>query len=193
MKAFITALDEQAEVMRAARGALAEPVQRAFDVLGAVVGRRGRILVCGNGGSAADAQHFVAELVGRFERERSPCAAIALTVDSSVVTAVANDYGYASVFERQVLALGRPGDALIAISTSGNSVNVVRAAVAAQDNAMAVVAMTGLGGGLLGAHCDVLVEAPSKRVARAQEVHELVLHALAEALEEAIADEEAAR
>src|SRR5690606_32512662 len=108
-----------------------------------------RILACGNGGSAADAQHFVAELVGRFERDRLPLAGIALNTDTSILTAVGNDYGFDSIFERQVSALGQPGDILVAISTSGNSPNVVKAIEAAHDREMSVIALSGKGGGLI--------------------------------------------
>ena len=110
---------------------LAEPLAVAVDVLFGALANNGRILACGNGGSAADAQHFVAELVGRFERERLPLAGIALNTDTSIMTAVGNDYGFDEIYERQVNALGQPGDVLVAISTSGNSPNVVRAMEAA--------------------------------------------------------------
>src|SRR5690606_14648690 len=109
-----------------------------------------KILACGNGGSAADAQHFVAELVGRFERDRLPLAGVALNTDTSILTAVGNDYGFDALFERQVNALGQPGDILVAISTSGNSPNVIRAIEAAHDREMMVVALTGKGGGKIG-------------------------------------------
>src|SRR5690606_34223470 len=111
----------------------------------------GKLLACGNGGSAADAQHFAAELLNRFERERPPLAAIALTTDSSTLTAIANDYEYEQVFSKQVYALGQPGDVLLAISTSGNSKIVIRAIQAAHERDMAVVALTGRGGGEIGA------------------------------------------
>ena len=147
-----------------------------------------KLLVCGNGGSAADAQHFAAELVGRFEVDRRALAAVALTTDSSAITAIANDLGFARVFERQVEALARPGDVLIAISTSGSSENVVRAAQRASSLGCGVVAMTGRSGGALGGAADLLIAVPSSNVARIQEVHSLCLHALCGAVEQALVD-----
>ncbi|SPU49037.1 phosphoheptose isomerase [Bordetella trematum] len=129
---------------------LAEPLASAVELLFAALANNGRILACGNGGSASDAQHFVAELVGRFERDRLPLAGIALNTDTSILTAVANDYGFDEIYERQVNALGQPGDVLVAISTSGNSPNVVRAMEAARDREMHVIALTGKGGGVMG-------------------------------------------
>jgi D-sedoheptulose 7-phosphate isomerase len=129
---------------------LAAPIAGAIETMVASLVGNGKILACGNGGSAADAQHFAAELVGRFEMERHGLAAIALTTDTSIMTAVANDYGFKAIFERQVRALGQPGDVLLAISTSGNSPNVIEAIQAAQDNDLRVVALTGKGGGQIG-------------------------------------------
>src|SRR5690606_22436831 len=140
-----------------------------------------KILACGNGGSAADAQHLVAELVGRFERERLPLAAVALNTDTAILTAVSNDYGYHDVFARQVNALGQPGDVLVAISTSGNSASVVRAVQAAQARDMIVIALTGKGGGqmagMLGPQ-DFNLCVPHERTMRIQEVHGLLVHML---------------
>ncbi len=165
---------------------LAAPIAGAVELMvGALVGN-GKILACGNGGSAADAQHFAAELVGRFEMERQGLAAIALTTDSSIMTAVANDYGYATVFERQVRALGQPGDVLLAISTSGNSPSVVEAVRSAQDNDLRVVALTGKGGGEIGRmlrDSDVHLCAPSDRTARIQEIHLLTVHCLCDGID----------
>ena len=165
---------------------LAAPIAGAVELMvGALVGN-GKILACGNGGSAADAQHFAAELVGRFEMERQGLAAIALTTDSSIMTAVANDYGYATVFERQVRALGQPGDVLLAISTSGNSPSVVEAVRSAQDNDLRVVALTGKGGGEIGRmlrDSDVHLCAPSDRTARIQEIHLLTVHYLCDGID----------
>jgi D-sedoheptulose 7-phosphate isomerase len=146
----------------------------------------GRILACGNGGSAADAQHFAAEMVGRFERERPELPAIALTVDSSILTAVANDYSFDQVFAKQVRALGRKGDVLLAFSTSGNSSNVVAAIDAAREREMHVVALTGKGGGRIGellGEGDVHVCVPHDRTARIQEVHLTILHCLCDAID----------
>ena len=165
---------------------LAAPIAGAVELMvGALVGN-GKILASGNGGSAADAQHFAAELVGRFEMERQGLAAIALTTDSSIMTAVANDYGYATVFERQVRALGQPGDVLLAISTSGNSPSVVEAVRSAQDNDLRVVALTGKGGGEIGRmlrDSDVHLCAPSDRTARIQEIHLLTVHCLCDGID----------
>ncbi|MFT3849191.1 MAG: phosphoheptose isomerase [Propionivibrio sp.] len=165
---------------------LAAPIAGAVEVMvGSLVGN-GKILACGNGGSAADAQHFAAELVGRFEMERQGLAAIALTTDTSILTAVANDYGFKAIFERQVRALGQPGDILLAISTSGNSPNVIEAIQAAQDNDLRVVALTGKGGGQIGEmlrDSDIHICVPSDRTARIQEVHLLTLHCLCDGID----------
>jgi D-sedoheptulose 7-phosphate isomerase len=166
--------------------ALSAPLATAVEVLFTALANNGKILACGNGGSAADAQHFIAELVGRFERERLPLAGIALNTDMAVMTAVGNDYGFEEVFERQVSALGQPGDVLIAISTSGNSANVIRAMEAAHEREMAVIILTGKGGGvmaeLLTEH-DVNLCVPHDRTMRVQEVHGLLLHALCDGID----------
>ncbi len=156
---------------------LAEPVAAAAEAMVMALTSDCRILACGNGGSAADAQHFVAELVGRFERERLPLAAVALNTDTAILTAVSNDYGYEQVFARQVQALGHPGDVLVAISTSGQSLSVLRAVQAAREREMIVVALTGKGGGELAAelgqpHIHICV--PHDRTMRIQEVHGVV-------------------
>jgi D-sedoheptulose 7-phosphate isomerase len=143
----------------------------------------GRVLACGNGGSAADAQHFAAELVGRFERERPAMAAIALTTDSSIVTAVANDYDFARVFARQVEALGRPGDVLLGISTSGGSANVLAAFEAAKAAGLTTVALTGRDGGTVGRAADIHINVPAASTARVQEVHRTLLHAVCALIE----------
>ena len=146
----------------------------------------GKVLSCGNGGSAGDAQHFSAELLNRFEMERPPLAAIALTTDSSTLTSIANDYSYAEVFSKQVVALGRKGDVLLAISTSGNSSNVIKAIAAAHERGMTVVALTGRdGGGMkdLYAEQDIEIRVPSERTARIQEVHLLVIHCLCDMID----------
>ncbi len=148
-----------------------------------------KILCCGNGGSAGDAQHFSAELLNRFERERPGMPAIALTTDSSTITAIANDYDYGEIFAKQVLALGREGDVLLAISTSGNSGNVVQAIRAAHERDMIVVALTGRDGGRMAANLgarDVEVRVPSERTARIQEVHLVVIHCLCDFIDTTI-------
>jgi D-sedoheptulose 7-phosphate isomerase len=147
----------------------------------------GKILACGNGGSAADSQHFAAELVGRFEREREELAAIALTTDTSILTAVGNDYGYNEIFSKQVRALAKSGDVLIGISTSGNSANVIAAIEAAKKKGVHVIGFTGRDGGkiknlMIGK--DVLLNVDSPVTARIQEVHILMLHCLCDAVDE---------
>ena len=144
------------------------------------------MLSCGNGGTAGDAQHFAAEFVGRFERERPGLAAIALTTDSSILTAIGNDYDFNAIFSKQVQALGAPGDVLLAITTSGNSANVVAAVEAARAKDMTVIALTGHKGGRLRdllQETDVMICVPHDRTARIQEVHLLVLHCLCDAVD----------
>ena len=143
-----------------------------------------KLLFCGNGGSAADAQHWAAEFVGRFQKERRGLPAIALTVDTSILTAVANDYGYERVFSRQVEALGQPGDVLIGVSTSGNSGNVVAAVELAKTLGLKTVGLTGFGGGKLAKLADVCLVIPCKVTARVQEVHSLMGHILCELADE---------
>ena len=150
-----------------------------------------KILICGNGGSAADAQHFAAEMTGRFERERMELAAIALTTDTSALTAIGNDYGFEHVFSKQVRALGRSGDVLVGISTSGNSANVIEAIKAAHERDMNVIAFTGRDGGKIAAMLrdgDVLLNVPYPRTARIQEVHIVLVHALCDAIDAMLMD-----
>ena len=177
---------ESAELKREAASALAAPIARAAALLAQTLRAGGKVLACGNGGSAADAQHFAAELVNRFEVERAPLAAVALTTDSSTLTSIANDYAYEQVFSKQVRALGRRGDCLLAISTSGNSRNVVAAMQAAAELGVRVVALTGGSGGRMGTLAsgdDVHICVPHKRTARIQEVHLLVLHCLCDGID----------
>lgn len=165
---------------------LAPAIARAGEALGAALARGNKVLACGNGGSAADCQHFAAELVGRFERERPGLGAIALTVDTSALTAIANDYSYDRVFSRQVEALGRTGDFLIALSTSGNSKNVIEAMKTAGTRGIAVIALTGNDGGamakMLGPE-DHLLNVAHPRTMRIQEVHILALHCLCDTID----------
>jgi len=165
---------------------LAPAIARAGEALAAALARGNKVLACGNGGSAADCQHFAAELVGRFERERPGLPAVALTVDTSALTAIANDYSYDEVFAKQVEALGREGDVLLALSTSGNSRNVIAAMKAARARGMAVVALTGRDGGemarLLGAG-DHHLNVAHPRTMRIQEVHILALHCLCDTID----------
>jgi D-sedoheptulose 7-phosphate isomerase len=177
---------DSAQLKLAAAPALSGPVARAVEAMSACLRAGGKILACGNGGSAADAQHFAAELVNRFERERPPLAAVSLAADSSNLTSIANDYGYEQVFEKQVRALGRRGDVLLAISTSGNSESVVRAIGAARELGLVTVALTGRGGGRMGPALgagDVLLCVPHERTMRIQEVHLLVLHCLCDGID----------
>ena len=139
-----------------------------------------KVLFCGNGGSAADSQHLAAEFVGRFQKERKGLPAIALTVDTSILTAVANDYGYDTVFARQVQALGEPGDVLVGISTSGNSKNVLLAIEEARAKGITCIGMTAEGGGKMALACDICLAVPAKVTARAQEMHILMGHILCE-------------
>lgn len=176
----------------AARAALELPplLERIVAVLYECLRSGGKILACGNGGSAADAQHLVAELVGRFREERRALPALTLTADAATLTALGNDYGFERVFARQVEALARRGDVLIAISTSGNSPNVLKASQAARTLGCTVIALTGAHGGQLAAHADLLLKAPSGTVARIQEVHSLCIHVICEALDELIRAQE---
>ena len=148
----------------------------------------GKVLSFGNGGSAADAQHFAAELVGRFERQRGPLAAVALTTDASVLTAIANDDGYEAVFARQVEALGRPGDVAMGITTSGRSPNVVAALRVAAAKGMTAIAVTGAAGGPAAAAATIHIAVPSGSTPRVQEVHRTVLHILCDLVERHVAD-----
>jgi D-sedoheptulose 7-phosphate isomerase len=171
---------------RVAAGDLA-PLVRAADAMREALGRGGKILVFGNGGSAADAQHFAAELVGRFARERRALAALALTTDTSILTSIGNDYSYDRVFVRQIEALGRSGDVAVGISTSGGSANVLAALDAARRLGLATVALTGRDGGAIGAAADVHVNVPDPSTARVQEVHRTIIHAMCELIERQLA------
>jgi D-sedoheptulose 7-phosphate isomerase len=177
---------ESAQLKLEASQPLTAPIARGAALLAEALRKGGKALACGNGGSAADAQHFAAELVNRFEIERAPLAAVALTTDSSTLTSIANDYAYEQVFSKQVRAIARRGDVLLAISTSGNSRNVVEAMHAAHELGVRVIAMTGNGGGkmanLISAD-DVHICVPHKRTARIQEVHLLVVHCLCDGID----------
>ena len=177
---------DSAKLKAEAAKVLSAPIARGVELMAGSLRAGGKIMSCGNGGSAADAQHFAAELVNRFERERAPLAGLALTTDSSTLTSIANDYSYDQVFEKQVRALGRKGDVLLAISTSGNSASVVAAMRAARELGVAVVALTGRGGGKMAEHLDpgdVHVCVPHERTMRIQEVHLLVLHCLCDGID----------
>jgi len=178
--------EESVLVKQQSKNVLAQPIGNAAQAMASCLQADGKILCCGNGGSAADAQHFAAELINRFEMERPPLAAVALTTDSSVLTSIANDYDYNQIFCKQVHGLGRAGDVLLAISTSGNSVNVVAAIEAAHERNMRVVALTGRDGGKMGAMLkqgDVHICVPTQSTARTQEVHLLALHCICDGID----------
>jgi D-sedoheptulose 7-phosphate isomerase len=175
--------DEHLGVAAALRS-LAPEVDRVVALIARAMASGGTLLVCGNGGSAADAQHIAAELTGRFFRDRRALPALALHGNTSSLTAIGNDYGYDEVFAREVQAHGRAGDALLAISTSGNSRNVVRAIEAARDKGMAVVGLTGDHGGKMRDLCDVCLCVPSASTPRVQECHILIGHTICELLEQ---------
>lgn len=166
---------------QAAMEVMPAALARAVDILVSALKNGNKVLSCGNGGSAADAQHFSSELLNRFHHDRPSLPAIALTTDASTVTSIANDYAYDQIFARQISSLGQAGDILLAISTSGNSANIVQAIKTAQDRGMSVIAMTGHEGGkmvqILG-NKDVELRVPSSITARIQEVHLLILHVL---------------
>ena len=185
---------DSAQIKLAAVDALAPVIARAATLMTDCLLADGKLLACGNGGSASDAQHFAAELVGRFERERPELPAISLATDTSILTAIANDYDFAQVFARQVRALGDAGDILLAISTSGNSGNVVAAVDAAHERGMRIVALTGKGGGRLGELVtvdDVHLCVPHTVTARIQEVHLLTIHCLCDAIDASLLGDEA--
>ena len=183
---IIAHFHESADLKMQAASQLAQPIAHAIELMFTALSNGNKILCCGNGGSAADAQHFSAEFVGRFERDRPELAAIALTCDTSIITAIANDYDFNVIFSRQVRALGQPGDVLLAISTSGNSGNILAAIEAAHEREMVVIGLTGRGGGKMNAalrDTDVHICVPHERTARVQEVHILALHCICDAVD----------
>jgi D-sedoheptulose 7-phosphate isomerase len=185
---------DSAQLKLAAVDVLAPQIARAATVMTECLLADGKILACGNGGSASDAQHFAAEMVGRFERERPELPAISLATDTSILTAIANDYDYAQVFAKQVRALGGAGDVLLAISTSGNSGNVIAAVDAAHERGMYIVALTGRDGGRIGELLtaqDVHLCVPHTVTARIQEVHILAIHCLCDAIDTNLLGDEA--
>ena len=174
------------ETKQQAMDILAPHIEQASLVMVNALLNEGKMLACGNGGSASDAQHFSSELLNRFERERPSLPAIALTTDSATLTSIANDYSYNEIFSKQIRALGQPGDVLLAISTSGNSANVIQAIQAAHDREMTVVALTGRDGGGMASLLlpeDVEIRVPSKVTARIQEVHLLAIHCLCDLID----------
>jgi D-sedoheptulose 7-phosphate isomerase len=183
-KFFTTEFDEHEAVLRATRETLRDEFSRLCDVAIEALNGGGKLVLFGNGGSAADAQHIAAELVVRYKINRTPLAAIALTTDSSILTAAANDFGYETIFERQLAALCKPGDVAIAFTTSGNSENVVRALQTARDMGVTPAAFAGRGGGRLIGLADPLLIVPSETIARVQEMHILLGHLLCDVLEQ---------
>lgn len=177
---------ESIEAKQAAVASMAGPIAAAVQAMTACLQNGGKIMACGNGGSAADSQHFAAELLNRFEKERPPLAAIALTTDTSTLTSIGNDYRFEDIFAKQVKALGRSGDVLLAISTSGNSPNVQEAIAAAHALGIRVVALTGKDGGQMAGRLmpdDIELRVPTNRTARIQEVHLLTLHCLCDGID----------
>ena len=177
---------DSAQVKLAAHAAMAAAIEAAARLMVGCLQAGGKVMACGNGGSAADSQHFAAELLNRFEKERPPLAAMALTTDTSTLTSIANDYRYEDVFAKQVQALGRAGDVLLAISTSGNSPNVIEAIHSAHARGVSVVALTGRNGGKIAALVgpgDIHLCVPAERTARIQEVHLLTIHCLCDGID----------
>ena len=179
--------DEHLEVAKALPG-LASAVSTAVDIIHTSLAAGGQLLIAGNGGSAADAQHIAAELTGRFLRERRPLRAIALHANSSALTAIGNDYGFEHVFARELSAHARPGDVLLAISTSGNSQNILRAIEAARQSKVIVIGLTGDSGGQMRTACDLCLCVPSKSTARIQEMHITIGHTICEIVEERLVE-----
>ncbi|NNG24952.1 phosphoheptose isomerase [Telluria aromaticivorans] len=180
---------ESADLKMKSAATLAQPISQAIELMFGALSNGNKILACGNGGSAADCQHFAAELVGRFERERFPLPAIALTCDTSILTAVGNDYSFREIFSKQVQAFGQAGDVLLAISTSGNSANVLAAVEAALEREMRIVAFTGKDGGALAkllTDADVHINVPHARTARIQEVHLVAIHCICDGIDVAL-------
>ena len=174
------------EATQEAADILSSPTAQAAIMMLQCLMSDGKVLACGNGGSAADAQHFAAEMTGRFEKERMELAALARTTDTSAITAIGNDYGFDHIFSKQVRALGRNGDVLLALSTSGNSANVIKAIEAAHERDMHVIALTGRDGGKIAAMLkdnDILLNVPHPRTARIQEIHILLIHAMCDCID----------
>ena len=190
-ESILGALDKHRLVAEALLASFADPIEQAARRLIECYRAGGKLLVMGNGGSAADAQHFAAELVGRYMLERPAYPAIALSTDTSILTAVSNDYGYADVFRRQVEAHARPGDVVVGISTSGNSENVCRAMVAAKERGAVTIALGGGDGGRMKSLADISLIAPSKETPRIQEAHITIIHILCDVVEAALAGHDA--
>lgn len=183
MDKITASIRESIAVKEAVLKSLTAQIGSAAHMITASVKSTGKVLVFGNGGSAADSQHIAAELVGRFKKERKAIAAISLTTDTSILTALGNDYGYQSIFSRQVEAIGRPGDVAFGISTSGNSPNVIAALEKARSIGMKTIGMTGKGGGKMSKCCDVLIAIPSDDTPRVQESHIMIAHIICDLVE----------
>jgi len=185
---IVKALEDHKNVLAAVREHLVANIERVAQCLIDCLDRGRTIFWCGNGGSAADAQHIAAELVGRFESERRALASIALTTDTSILTSVGNDYGFDSIFQRQVEALVRPGDVLVGLSTSGNSPNVVRAIEQANGQGAITIGLLGRDGGLINKLCRLSIVVPAENTARIQEMHGLIGHILCDLIEKSRTD-----
>lgn len=181
--------DDSIAAKQRARDILPDAIAAAAALMCECLQQGGKVMSCGNGGSAGDAQHFSAELLNRFERERPGLAACALSTDTSTLTSIANDYAYDQIFSKQVLALGKPGDCLLAISTSGNSPNVTRAIDSAHEKDIRVIALTGRDGGEIAgtlSDSDIEIRVPDERTARIQEVHLVILHCLCDSIDQTL-------
>lgn len=181
---IIADLKESIEVKNAVLKQLAPKIEEAAKLILSSLKNGNKVMLCGNGGSAADSQHFAAELIGRFKKERASIPAIALSTDTSILTSLGNDYGFDVIFKRQVEGLGKQGDVLIGISTSGGSKNVLEAFKLAKTKGIKTIALLGCGGGILGSNADLAIIVPSKNTPRIQEAHETVIHILCRLIEE---------
>ena len=174
---------DSAEVKKAFIDQNYEKLEEAISLIKATLDRGNKILICGNGGSAADSQHIAAEIIGRFEKEKTPLPAIALTTDSSIITAIGNDYGFINIFKKQVEGLGKKGDLLLALSTSGNSENIILAINVAKKREMKTIALLGKDGGKIKEIVDIALVVPSNNTARIQECHQTIYHAICKFIE----------
>ena len=174
---------EHCEVLEKSKDNLIDKIEQAATLVTNTIEQGGKLMICGNGGSAADSQHIAAEVVGRFKKERRGLPAIALTTDSSILTAIGNDYGFDKIYSRQIEAIAVSRDLLIAISTSGNSKNMIEGVKAARKIGCTVVGLSGMSGGILNSICNLTINVPSNNTARIQEVHILISHIICELLE----------
>lgn len=177
---------ESSELVKQSLATLRRPIIKAANLITRCFAGGGKLLICGNGGSAAQSQHFAAELVGRYLKERKPLPAIALTTDSSALTAIGNDYDFSKIFSRQLQALAKPGDVLVCVSTSGNSLNVLSAANQAHSLKLKTIAFSGFDGGKLKSICDINLIVPSHSVPHIQEVHLTIIHIICDLIESSL-------